>query len=383
MRELALPYLVVMAVFALRARRRQEFVGWLAAVAVFGCFYSWHMSHAGNLHRPGDLVSDGWLGLGGWNFAIATARWNTLLHPLPPPLIALAICLGVLGLAGASDERARRAALRCCGADLTAFLMVGRLDNYYWGILYTPLLPLGFHPGPAAVRVTSLRAARARANRRLPRNDCPRQNERPQHHVRPPGSRPDRIPITFIIASSPVRKIINRLPPRPGTRRRLVRPAHIAWSIIAKPAPPGIARTGYRQPAAEDHRRHTGDAHLAGNLVLALHQSAVGVAFQQFGHFQPVHAAKVGNVGQHPDVASAYPRHSRNEAMNSRSTTSSCTPGALPPSGSADGHRADVGPPPDGRRSRIRCLPSRLRRRSAGASRRSFIGSSPPICSRI
>jgi hypothetical protein len=150
-RELALPFMFVMAAFALYAGRRREFVAWVAACAVFAGFFSWHLAQAAHFHKPGDLVSNGWLGLGGWNFVIATAKWNVVLHALPPPLIALAICLGVVGLAGANDERARRAACTVAGYML-AFLVVGRLDNYYWGRLYAPLLPIGWVLSPPAMR---------------------------------------------------------------------------------------------------------------------------------------------------------------------------------------------------------------------------------------
>jgi len=142
-REIALPYLLVMALFALREKRWKEFGAWMCATALFAVAYTAHLRTAATLYRQGDIVSASWLGFGGWNFAIATAKWNILLHPLPYPLIASAICLGVLGLAGARDGRARRAALTVAGyvIGLTIF---GRPDNYYWGILYAPLLPLGW-----------------------------------------------------------------------------------------------------------------------------------------------------------------------------------------------------------------------------------------------
>jgi hypothetical protein len=57
----------------------------------------------------------------------------------------------VIGLAGAEDARARRAAVIVAGY-LAGFLVVGRPDNYYWGLLYAPLLPVGFLLAPAALR---------------------------------------------------------------------------------------------------------------------------------------------------------------------------------------------------------------------------------------
>jgi len=157
-REIATPYLLVMAGFALYEKRRAQSAAWLGAVFLVMAAFITHVHMAASLYRPGDIVSPGWLGLGGWDFAIATAKWNIVLHALAYPLIALALCLGVMGLAGAGDGRARRAALIVAGY-LMGFLVVGRPDNYYWGVLYAPLLPLGFLLAPAALR-DLFRAAR-------------------------------------------------------------------------------------------------------------------------------------------------------------------------------------------------------------------------------
>ncbi|HWU54735.1 MAG TPA: hypothetical protein VN175_04475 [Rhizomicrobium sp.] len=150
-REIATPYLFVMAGFALYERRWTQAAAWLGATLLVAAVFALHIHMAAGLHHPGDLVSPGWIGFYGWDFAIATAKWNVLLHALPYPLIALALCLGVIGLAGAQDGRARRAAVVVAGY-LTGFLVVGRPDNYYWGVLYAPLLPVGFLLAPAALR---------------------------------------------------------------------------------------------------------------------------------------------------------------------------------------------------------------------------------------
>ncbi len=150
-REIAMPYLLIMAAFALYEKRWRQCAAWLGAVLLTAVAFTVHIHMAAGLYRPGDFVSPGWLGLGGWDFAIATAKWNIVLHELPYPLIALALCLGVIGLAGARDGRARRAAAIVAGY-LTGFLVVGRPDNYYWGVLYAPLLPVGLLLAPAAIR---------------------------------------------------------------------------------------------------------------------------------------------------------------------------------------------------------------------------------------
>jgi hypothetical protein len=148
-REIAAPYLLVMAIFAFREKRRAEFAAWGGAALLFAAAFAIHLRIADTLYRPGDIISASWLGFGGWNFAIASAKWNILLHPLPYPIIALAICLGVIGLSGARDRRAHRAAVLVVGY-LAGLMVVGRPDNYYWGILYAPLLPMGWVLLPAA-----------------------------------------------------------------------------------------------------------------------------------------------------------------------------------------------------------------------------------------
>lgn len=142
-REIAVPYLLVMALFALRQKRWTELAAWAGATGLFAVAYAAHLRVAAALYQPGDIISASWLGFGGWNFAFATAKWNILLHPLPYSGIAFAICMGVLGLAGARDHRAQRAAVLVSGY-VISLMIVGRPDNYYWGILYAPLLPLGW-----------------------------------------------------------------------------------------------------------------------------------------------------------------------------------------------------------------------------------------------
>ena len=102
-RELALPFLAVMAVFALYERRYRELAGWMAAIAVFCGLFGWHLSVAAALHQPGDLVSRGWLGFGGWPFIVQTARMNSVLLLAPRFVVAIVVCLAITGFAGTRD----------------------------------------------------------------------------------------------------------------------------------------------------------------------------------------------------------------------------------------------------------------------------------------
>ncbi len=110
------------------------------AVLLFLTFYAFHLLRASQLYQAGDLISQGWASGNGWDFVIATARWNVALHPMPSPVVALAICVALIGLSGSRDERALRAAVITVGY-MVGLSVFGRVDNYYWGELITPLIP--------------------------------------------------------------------------------------------------------------------------------------------------------------------------------------------------------------------------------------------------
>ena len=150
-RELAAPYLMAMATCALAERRWREAAGWAAGLAVFAALFAIHLALVAAQQRTGDVASPGWLGLGGWPFVVATARWDAYLASPPAWLVAAAVCLSLVGFAGRRGPLAARAGLILAGY-LAAFVVVGRRDNIYWGLLYAPILPLGIVFAPAALR---------------------------------------------------------------------------------------------------------------------------------------------------------------------------------------------------------------------------------------
>jgi hypothetical protein len=156
-RELALPFLFAMAACALFERKWREVVGWIIGVVIFAMILALHLKLAAQLYRSGDAISEGWFALGGWRFALETARFNVLLHDASPIIVAFLVSCGVIGLAGARDGRTQRAALTVFGY-LTALTIVGRPGNYYWGILYTPILSVGLGYAPVALRDICRRA---------------------------------------------------------------------------------------------------------------------------------------------------------------------------------------------------------------------------------
>jgi hypothetical protein len=140
-RELAAPVLPLMALMALREGRRREALAWTGALVVVCAGLAWHALQVTQLTTAADGASSGWLALGGWPFVLLQMKWNTLLLPMPAPVIAVVAALAVLGLAGLNGPGEARAAMVLVAYGL-AFLVLGRPDNAYWGLMITPLWPV-------------------------------------------------------------------------------------------------------------------------------------------------------------------------------------------------------------------------------------------------
>jgi hypothetical protein len=160
-RELALPLPVVMLVLAVRERRFREATAWLGVLLAFTTALSAHLHLAAQQLLPSD-PANGWTAFGGWGFILATAHWNLLLSAAPAWLAALFLPTAIVGLAGWNDRVGGRALL-ALSVWLVAFLVLGRPDNHYWGLMYAPLLALGCVFAPPSL-MALLRAASPAAN---------------------------------------------------------------------------------------------------------------------------------------------------------------------------------------------------------------------------
>jgi hypothetical protein len=137
-RELALPYVVIMCTLAARERRTREMAAWLLGIVAFLVFLAVH-AHLVALHQMATDRSDpAWLRLAGWPFVAACSRW-TFLALVPYWLAAGLSVLGVFGLLTSRNVRLSVAVL----AYMAAFCIVGKRFNDYWGLMYTPLLAVG------------------------------------------------------------------------------------------------------------------------------------------------------------------------------------------------------------------------------------------------
>lgn len=142
-RELAAPYLVVMGALALLERRPREAAGWTLALGLFAAALGVHAHMVDALLIPSDRTSAGWVKASGWPFVLHAAQWNAVLAAGPAWLTALATPIALFGAASWPGEIGRRLGALLLAYAL-AFAIVGRPENFYWGLVFAPLLPLGF-----------------------------------------------------------------------------------------------------------------------------------------------------------------------------------------------------------------------------------------------
>ena len=139
-RELAIFYVLVCVVFAIRGYRWRKFVAWGVALVAYAAYFAWHAWMVlGQLGPMDRAYGEGWVAFGGLDFVLATAGFNGLWALGPDWLAAVLVPLGLLGLWAAPKWRG----LATVVVYLTVFLVIGKPSNAYWGALYTPVLMLG------------------------------------------------------------------------------------------------------------------------------------------------------------------------------------------------------------------------------------------------
>jgi hypothetical protein len=139
---------LVMGGFALLERRWREAGAWTVLVLTFALFLAWHASEVAAVTLPGDAASPGWSGGGGWQVAVAMVQATGPMRLFPAPAAALLVPVALLGWA-AWQPGSRATAL--LAANLLLLALFARPDNFYWGFLIAPLLPLGLLFAPRAL----------------------------------------------------------------------------------------------------------------------------------------------------------------------------------------------------------------------------------------
>ncbi|WP_425615014.1 hypothetical protein NA78x_004902 [Anatilimnocola sp. NA78] len=161
-RELALPFCFWAGIFAAYHRRWYEAAAWAGGIALFFAYLFWHSGQVAAQLTPADLATAGggisqWLKFGGLDFVLLTTRMNSFLFTAMGPVLFLYLLLSLLGLGSAKDERLNLQFI-VAASYLVAFCLVGMKLNFYWGLLYAPLLPAGISVAGTALSTLHERA---------------------------------------------------------------------------------------------------------------------------------------------------------------------------------------------------------------------------------
>lgn len=150
-RELALPYVLLMGALALLERRWREAAAWAGVTIAFLAALGLHAQAVWAVTSAADPASPGWSASGGWPFVVAAIQKATLFNHLPFAVTPLLVPLALLGWTAWASPTGTRAALFLAGFS-GAMMLFGRPDNFYWAVMITPILLVGLIFAPAALR---------------------------------------------------------------------------------------------------------------------------------------------------------------------------------------------------------------------------------------
>ena len=151
LREHSLPFVLLMAAFAVWHRRWKEGAAWLALIALFAAAMVLHLHTVAGYVRPDDPPSASWLALRGLSGWLSLEVLSSNLRWLPPMLAGPLVLASLFGWSGWKSPAGAFGTLLYLGYG-TAFMFAGRPDNFYWGFMATPALFIGLAFVPQAVR---------------------------------------------------------------------------------------------------------------------------------------------------------------------------------------------------------------------------------------
>ena len=162
-RELALPFVLLMAALAFWRRDWKEGAAWSLLAGAFIALLALHLSIVAGQTLPGDPEGPDWLvlrGLPGW---LSNVALSSNLRYLPHWLAGPAIVLMTFGWTGWKSAAGVTGSLLYLGYGL-AFMIAGRPDNFYWGAMIAPAMFIGLAFAPMAL-ASLIGAARSPAVR--------------------------------------------------------------------------------------------------------------------------------------------------------------------------------------------------------------------------
>ncbi len=163
-RETALPFVLLMAAFAVFERRWREVAAWSALIALFSVVLFYHANIVNSLFMADDISSPGWLRLGGLQAMVGAMAKTSALRILPEILAAFVIPLALFGWISWRGKIGARGTLYIAGYGFM-LMIIGRPENFYWGLMVAPLLLLGlaFVPQAFGDVIHNLRTGRSKA----------------------------------------------------------------------------------------------------------------------------------------------------------------------------------------------------------------------------
>ena len=150
LRELALPFVLLLGALALARRDWREAGAWAVLVGLFALALAWHLSQVSALVLPSDQPGPAWLvfrGLKGWTANIVS---SSSLHRLPHWLGAALALLPLIGWAGWKSDAGLTGLLLHAGYGVF-FMIAGRDNNFYWGLMVLPTWFVGMAFVPRAL----------------------------------------------------------------------------------------------------------------------------------------------------------------------------------------------------------------------------------------
>ncbi|MET0588277.1 MAG: hypothetical protein ABWZ75_07105 [Novosphingobium sp.] len=150
-REHALPFVLLMGAAAYYRRQWREAGAWTLLILVFLALFSAHILVLGDQALPNERVGPGWMelrGLSGW---LSNITMPSMLRLLPHWIAGPTVVLMLVGWAGWRSNLGALVTLLQLGYAL-AFAIAGRWDNFYWGLIVSPVLFIGLALAPQALR---------------------------------------------------------------------------------------------------------------------------------------------------------------------------------------------------------------------------------------
>jgi hypothetical protein len=141
-RELSLPFVIIMFFMAFKDKHKKEAAAWILGIFAFLIYLTIHANIVSGLITESDLANKSWVQIGGWHFVLNTVKWSIVTLFSPKWIDSILLPFAIFGLWGWQDKIGTRAALTV-SAYVFIFMVVGRTDNDYWGLMYTPLISIG------------------------------------------------------------------------------------------------------------------------------------------------------------------------------------------------------------------------------------------------